>query len=127
MKPIGTFVKVMLLSIPSALVNLFLLGWLERLARGDYRHYPTFFEAVIPQWNIKFWFVGFLFVLFAQALLLVLLGVLTGGLSVGRTPGGTYDANAYVPVTPLQAFALSFIWPVVVILFFLMTRGKWDC
>jgi len=125
-KPIGTFVKVMLLSVPSALANLFILGSLERLARGNSRDYPTFFEAVIPQWDIKFWFVGLLFVLFAQSLWLVRLGVLTGSLSVGRTPGGGYDANAYIPVKPLQAYALSLIWSVVVILFFLMTRCKWD-
>ncbi len=125
MKTIGLFVKIMLLSIPCALINLALLGGLERLARGHYAHYPSFFEAVIPQWDVKFWFMGFLFVLFAQALWLVKNGTLTGGVSSGRSGGGFY-ADAHIPVIPLQAYGLSFVWSVVVLAVFIVTRGMWD-
>ena len=125
MKSIAAFVKIMLLSIPCALANFALLGWLERFARGGRRNYPSFFEAVIGPLDCKFWFVGLLCVLFAQGLWLVRMGILTGGFSIGKAVGG-HDSSVHVPVPPLQAYAVSVLWSVIVMAAFLMTRSFLD-
>ena len=124
MKAIATFVTLMLFSVPCALVNLAVLGWLEQLSRGGQRPDPSFFQAVVPQLDVKFWFLGLLYVLFAQAIWLFRRGLLTAGASVSRSSGGGYDANLSVPVTPLQAYALSLIWSVVVVAVFMAVRSR---